>query len=153
MPNKKTVAEIIDKLSSKELSFGCRVIINNSAEEIVYNCDGEQIYTCERDSPGIWLDDGNVEVIGHKVYLGDCLEKFRGLKLKNHIMVDFISHWAKFNLTSDLQSIADKSGYEGYVKCDHDDSWPCNSSCWNNGKLKDKNAEALFTLLEDILNK
>lgn len=142
---------LIKKLASKELSFGCRMITPNTKQEYILTkefkdaCEvpywhaifGDETLTKQNISSEMVEKSEN---LGHPIYLGDVLERINIVSDWFKIS-DCILLWAKCvteeekregktGFAKSLQQIAEKSGYMGE-------------------RLKDPNARAL----EEILNK
>jgi len=141
--------QIIEKLASKELRFGCRVKYKNEEWMIVFEHE-KNIILLELESLDRELFDkremedvGKFEILGHPVYKHHVEEAY--LK-DNHLSDDLLKLtelWQPLGLTKSLQEIEEASGYEKVWISDPQD-------CYTE-RLKDPNARALESFLNQIL--
>ncbi len=169
---KDQVSKLIEKLADKTLSFGCRITNkgmdcaygHNIPDGIVINIfkpEGQTWDYLILDShKSICMEDFECcgKSLGHQVLLGDVLEykrKHGGVLYK--WCYELASKWIPCGVNKSLQEIERESGY-GWAES----AFYKNQACsWKNGmlkenagahneKLKDPNADALFTFLDQI---
>lgn len=143
--------QIIDKLASKELSFGCRIEVTLTE---TYNRRGKvglgtilQSFVGESQSwsgydktidkitvlmdsgvvrPMIGIKKNQIEILGHPVYIGDVLERIQELDEPTDWITEsaLIGKWRPCGLSKSLQQIAENSGYEVVANCNHEEHHP-----------------------------
>ena len=162
--NSKTVSALIDKLSDKELTFGCKVKVGDYERYIVnlyqetngfnksYKFSDHIIYTEEQ----IKFDKGII-VLGHPVLIGTVLAKIKD-KLYSwidpdedppheNVIDEFIRLWQPCGLDKSLQEIAGC----GYEEIRHM-AGGGGTVNWYEEQLSDPSARALFEFLTTIFN-
>jgi len=153
--NSKTVSALIDKLSDKELTFGCKVKVGDYERYIVnlyqetngfnksYKFSDHIIYTEEQ----IKFDKGII-VLGHPVLIGDVLKRISIRSLEeteiwaSRNFKSIVSVWESCGFTKSLNEIMEDSGFE-------EQTWTSNPPIVVE-QLKDPSARALFEFLGDI---
>ena len=158
MPNKKQVEQLIDKLASKELSFGCK--FKRKSDEAICTHTGKSkaqfiahyLHPELKEPAPLLISE--LEIIGHNIMIGDVLEKiyrtgsiFMRTSGRDYRLLR--ENWDECGFTKSLQEIA-KCGYEEVEsKYNHGafDMKP-----WTIERLKNPEADKLFTFLIDILN-
>jgi len=164
---------IIEKLASKELSFGCRVKCEDRIRVIYAQKKRNQWWLClvndyeEKfkkylvkadggygfgDGEGIINFSKKPEILGHPVYIGDVLAGcFRDV----WSMARLIELWQPLDLSKSLQQIAEESGYWEKI-CDdpEDEGW--SPTCAINhhsyhSELKDPRARELEQFISNLI--
>lgn len=159
--------QIIERLASKELSFGCLLKgrdTGNIGVFLRHEGDYDVMFPLEKGGILNYVDiEINFEILGHPVYIGDVL-KLIDKKYSDDInddskpeaIMDLIHYWSQCCLSKSLQQIVEESGYE----CNG-----CNSN-WNGKRiccpehpnlhpetrvrLKSPQARSLFEFLDPI---
>jgi len=154
--------KLIDKLASKELSFGCFVKIPDSphpkdieriTEISLRKEDGKTIYGCTGYAVANFTEE-DFEILGHPVYKHHVEEAIMdktvyGLwdDLKRLTIL-----WEKCGLSNSLQTISEKSGYETYCKGGHlgkNNLAFCDNGCLQ--RLKDPKARELEQFISNLI--
>jgi len=159
---KEKINALIDKLASKELTPGCRVILGGCLYEIHKRYDDEYLLCGEYPSDHIVLsgaelnrqiDNYHSKVIGHPILIGDVLKRMTGLMIdKPELGQQLLGYWCDCGFKNSFQQIVSDSGWAEYccgvkplVKTDPE--YKC-SGC--SEQLKDPSAHALAEFLLDI---
>ena len=139
--------KIIEKLASKELSFGCLV----ESEGEIYKVSGEDFMMLP-----CYLKQGALEVVlrsdkilGHPVYKHHVEKYLRenGILYQNLEKLTLL--WEHFNFEKSLQQIAEKSGYEtGYL---HDGEFIPSECTVEVTRLKDPKARKLEQFISNLI--
>ena len=126
-PNREQVQELVDKLTDKTLSFGCRILAKDIDTEFVIrgkNVGTPYVVVYNRGIPRIKEiseSESNIKVLGHPILIGDVLGRIpkdynvAGEKTttpEKETSYTLISKWAKCGFTLSLQSIIEDSGWE-----------------------------------------
>lgn len=127
---KKDVENLIDRLASKELTFGCRIRWTDCGEGIVVKNDMiarlvEVLWDASGRS-GFISPDWSFEILGHDIFIGDVLEKM-GLNwakkaVDEHLhntgwilekaQADLLNLWQPCGFTKSLQQIFSEAVWE-----------------------------------------
>lgn len=123
---------LIEKLASKELSFGCEVTFGSDVVKKLIQKNRKEWWRC-------LLPDGLIvrckeesfsKILGHQIYIGDILER-----IGRDYHKDLLIIWEPCGLSNSLQTIAEESGYEEVAECEcksvyHIPPSPAYESCW-----------------------
>ena len=155
---------IIRKLASKQLSFGCLtsegVYLSARLEENRPNTFSWPHYILGKK--GITGQNYVAEILGHPVYKHHVEKYLRenGILYQNLEKLTLL--WEHFNFEKSIQQIAEKSGYEEVAECEcqsvyHIPPSPAYESCWELHRhilvqrLKDPNARTLEQFISNLI--
>ena len=136
--------KIIEKLASKELSFGCSVLVPTRSggfwktKQKVIKTHKDKVIVSRGKTGIVTLPKSKVEILGHPVYIGDVLERmleeiqantWEGKRLSyndrrdNQVIAgkprELIDLWGKCGFNKSLQEIEEESGYDNFCeRCD-----------------------------------
>lgn len=161
---KTQIEQLIDRLADKSLTFGCKIKNKRFGyERIIAFSDaagsygGNVAYVPKPDEyvTGDQMDnykDGNFEILGHPILIGDVLKKMNNLIVQDGWGVDvgsydvakLIKAWQPLGFTKSLQEILASTEWE-WVNCKSNCPEPWCIDC--EGIPKDKATRGLFEFL------
>ena len=140
---KQQVEELIERLASKELTFGCLILNEVGQKEYIIRAlysDLKGYWKIKTDGTAIeWrYEEGNLEneitILGHPILIGDVLEKILqtdddcgGLETEEDVK-ECMALWYDCGLTKSLQESAGRIVYEEEQFHNHGDE-ACDEGC------------------------
>lgn len=145
---------LLDYLSDKTLSFGCYLNTQDYGLKRLH-IKGERIKggISLTDGRFIRLKNGDRDIVGHPIMIGDVLNKYREVFKKTYpdlhdFSISIVELWAALGITKSLNEIFDCEVETEYKKIFSD----------SNGRLevqkfKDKATQELFDFLYNLFEK
>jgi hypothetical protein len=149
--------KLIDRLADKTLSFGCELKLNDVTYQLIFPVKGKmftKVKNMDATANPI-VDLAKYKIIGHPVTIGRVLEVVKNNYLEDkgigfYHCGEVVQAWLECGTERSLNEILESTYLVTPVDKHPIDATPEDPMLMDEPRLKDSNAEALFTFLINL---